>query len=305
MRIRPLLAGVAGLAAIVATAAPAAAIKYGQPDGGEHPQVGFMLAYVWDDVDGDGEQTDDELFAGWRCSGTLMDEDTFLTAGHCTSGADAVAIWFDENLEPLRVSQSFFTLEDAIDSQNPNQAAAYSKNVLTHPDYDDEAFYLHDVGVVDKLEWTNEQTVTTYGKLPELGYWDDQIAAKKKDRDRYESVGYGLQWSTPDRGLSPSNPNRRGDEGRWERLKANGELIGYRTLGGGKDNDAYVVLTNNANTGGTCSGDSGGPTFIDNSDVVVAVTSFGVNSTCAGTSGVYRIDTEDDLAFLREYISVD
>ncbi|MBC7309720.1 MAG: peptidase S1, partial [Tetrasphaera sp.] len=46
MRIRPLLAGVAGLAAIVATAAPAAAIKYGQPDGGEHPQVGFMLAYV-------------------------------------------------------------------------------------------------------------------------------------------------------------------------------------------------------------------------------------------------------------------
>ena len=37
MRIRPLLAGAAGLAALVATAAPAQAVKYGQPDGGEHP----------------------------------------------------------------------------------------------------------------------------------------------------------------------------------------------------------------------------------------------------------------------------
>ena len=207
MRIRPLLAGVAGLAAIVATAAPAAAIKYGQPDGGEHPQVGFMLAYVWDDVDGDGEQTDDELFAAWRCSGTLMDEDTFLTAGHCTSGADAAAIWFDDNLESLRQNPgSFVPFEAATSPDNPLRADAYSDVALTHPDYNDEAFYLHDVGVVDKLEWTNEQTVTTYGKLPELGYWDDQIAAKKKDRDRYESVGYGLQWSTPDRGSRPATP---------------------------------------------------------------------------------------------------
>ncbi|MGA8046189.1 MAG: hypothetical protein WCA30_07975 [Dermatophilaceae bacterium] len=35
---------------------------------------------------------------------------------------------------------------------------------------------------------------------------------------------------------------------------------------------------------------------------VVAVTSFGMNSTCAGTSDVYRIDTEDDLAWLCEFI---
>lgn len=117
-----------------------------------------------------------------------------------------------------------------------------------------------------------------------------------------ETVGYGLQWSTPVRGNSPSNPNRRSDEDLWLKLQANGELIGYRNFGAGKDNDAYVVLTYNANTGGTCSGDSGGPTLIEDTDTVVAITSFGVNDTCAGTSGVYRIDTEDDLAFLSSYI---
>lgn len=28
----------------------------------------------------------------------------------------------------------------------------------------------------------------------------------------------------------------------------------------------------------------------------------GVNSTCAGTSGVYRIDTKDDLAWLSQFV---
>ena len=105
----------------------------------------------------------------------------------------------------------------------------------------------------------------------------------------------------PTRGNSPANPNRKNDQADWLKMKSHGQLIGYRTLGGGKTNDAYVVLTNNANTGGTCSGDSGGPTFISGTSTVVAVTSFGVNETCAGTSGVYRIDTEDDLAWLSQF----
>lgn len=301
MRTRALLAGAAGLAAIVATATPAAAIKYGQPDNGEHPYVGLMIAYVWEDEDADTVMTDDELFASWRCTGTQIDADTFLTAGHCTFDADAVAIWFDDDLQAMRQAGEFITLKDAVDPANPNQADAFSDDALTHPEYDDSAFYLHDVGVVDQIEWTGEP-VAQYGALPELGYWTEQIATRKKDRDSYVTVGYGLQWSIPDRGLSPANPNRRGDADLWQKLKANGELIGYRTLGGGKTNDAYVVLTNNANTGGTCSGDSGGPTFIEGTSTVVAVTSFGVNSTCAGTSGVYRIDTEDDLAWLGQFI---
>ncbi len=297
MLTRTLIASVAGLAAVAATAAPASAIKYGQPDVGEHPYVGLMVAYTGDDLNGDGQVTDDELFASWRCTGTQMDADTFLTAGHCTDGADAVAIWYGDDLEDVRAARGFVTFAEAIDQDDPLDADAWSHTAISRPDYDGAAFYLHDVGVVDDVVLAAGTSFTTYGALPEQNYWDEQLATRKKARDSYTTVGYGLQWATP-----PNNGIGRTDEAAWLKLKAGGELIGYRQFSGGKTNDAYVVLTNNANTGGTCFGDSGGPTFIAGTSTVVAVTSFGMNSTCAGTSGVYRIDTADDLAWLSGYI---
>ena len=62
--------------------------------------------------------------------------------------------------------------------------------------------------------------------------------------------------------------------------------------------DSSLLLSNNANTGGTCFGDSGGPNFIGDTNVIAGVTSFGLNSTCAGTGGVYRIDQADDLNWI-------
>jgi secreted trypsin-like serine protease len=66
--------------------------------------------------------------------------------------------------------------------------------------------------------------------------------------------------------------------------------------------DTYMVLSNNTATGGTCFGDSGGPTF-DNtsSNLVVAVTSWGQNGNCAGKGGVYRLDQLDDEQFLDDF----
>lgn len=63
-----------------------------------------------------------------------------------------------------------------------------------------------------------------------------------------------------------------------------------------------LLLSNNARTGGTCVGDSGGPSFIGDSNVIAGVTSFGMNSTCAGTGGVYRIDRADDLEWLAKFL---
>jgi len=69
-----LLALVAALVAMVMVASPAGAITYGEPDAGEHPYVGFMIFF-------------DPNEPGWfSCSGTLLDANTFLTAGHCTFG---------------------------------------------------------------------------------------------------------------------------------------------------------------------------------------------------------------------------
>jgi len=58
-------------------------------------------------------------------------------------------------------------------------------------------------------------------------------------------------------------------------------------------------------TGGTCFGDSGGPTFdistpaIAERNLFVAVTSFAMNENCTA-GGTYRIDQPDDLAFLAD-----
>jgi secreted trypsin-like serine protease len=52
--------------------------------------------------------------------------------------------------------------------------------------------------------------------------------------------------------------------------------------------------------GGTCSGDSGGPVFLggESSDLIVGVTSFGLNSLCRGTDFAYRTDTQAVLNWI-------
>ena len=63
-----------------------------------------------------------------------------------------------------------------------------------------------------------------------------------------------------------------------------------------------LLLSNNAATGGTCFGDSGGPNYVDNTSVIGALTSFGLNNTCGGTGGVFRLDRSDVLAFVNQYL---
>ena len=49
--------------------------------------------------------------------------------------------------------------------------------------------------------------------------------------------------------------------------------------------------------GGTCFGDSGGPIFVKGTTTITAVNSFGISDTCTGSTGGYRLDQPDDLAF--------
>jgi secreted trypsin-like serine protease len=57
---------------------------------------------------------------------------------------------------------------------------------------------------------------------------------------------------------------------------------------------------NGTGEGGTCNGDSGGPVFHGgySSNLIVAVTSFGLNVLCRGTDFSYRVDQADVLAWL-------
>ena len=64
-----------------------------------------------------------------------------------------------------------------------------------------------------------------------------------------------------------------------------------------------MLLSNNANTGGTCFGDSGGPNFLGDSNVVAGVTSYGLNGACGGTGGVFRMDRGNVLSFVHDFMN--
>jgi secreted trypsin-like serine protease len=251
----------------VATAAPAAAIRYGEPDAGEHPYVGLLVA-------------DDETGAPmWRCSGTLVSPTIFVTAGHCTFGAAGVTIWFEEDLR------------DAASVGYPTGGTtSVDGTPYTHPAYDDQAFYLNDLGVVVLDEPVE---MDTYGAIPEAGYFDQFFTARGQNPQLFTAVGYGLQRNMPDpTGLTEADRVR---------LQATLQIINADAAFGEKKAGNSVLFTNNAATGGTCNGDSGGPIFVEGSNVVAAVTSYGINARCAGTGGGYRLDTADDLAFLATF----
>lgn len=263
---KPALAVAAAAAAFLflSIASPAQAITNGVPDGDDHPNVGLMVAFI------DGEPQ-------WRCSGTLISPTVYLTAGHCTYGADHVEIWFDDDLR------------DAAAVGYPTDGEV-SGTPYTHPQYDDAAFYLYDLGIVVLDE---PVIVDEYGALPTLNQLDALATQRGKQDVTFTAVGYGLQKSFPDSIADVKN--------QADRLR----MVSYPKLNQintGFTGEGSLLLSNNAHTGGTCSGDSGGPNFIGDSNVIAGVTSYGLNVTCAGTGGVYRIDRADDLAWISAFL---
>ncbi len=78
------IAAVAVTCGVLLMTATASAIVYGQPDGGDHPNVGALLA---------AQAYSDGTWA--TCTGTLISPTVFLTAAHCDQGVSQVAVTFD------------------------------------------------------------------------------------------------------------------------------------------------------------------------------------------------------------------
>ena len=249
------------VALLMVMVASVAAITDGELDGEAHPYVGLMVA---DDVDGNPL---------WRCSGTLISPTLFLTAGHCTEAPAAGAtIWFESDVESGIPENGYpYGGDTSVDG-----------TTYLHPNFDPDAFYLYDLGVVvlDEPVYMAE-----YGALPELGVLDKMATERGLQDVTFTAVGYGLQEINP-----------VFIEAERVRMVARPHLIQINTPG--FTGDFSILLSNNHATGGTCFGDSGGPNFIGESNVVGGVTSFGLNGTCGGTGGVYRLDTADDLDWL-------
>ena len=263
--MRKLLALSAALVGALAIGlVPAGAITDGELDGNGHPYVGLMVA-----KDASGTPL-------WRCSGTLISATKFLTAGHCTEAPAARAeIWFQSDVESGIPGNGY-----PFDGQA-------SGAVYTHPQYNPAAFFLKDVGMVV----IDEGTVPAgpYASVVGVGALD-ALKSKRGQQDvTFTAVGYGLQKSSP----VPSH-----DQALRIRMVSYPKLNQINVPG--FVGDFSMLLSNNAHTGGTCFGDSGGPNFSGTSTVIAGVTSFGKNGNCAGTGGVFRLDKADVHAFIAD-----
>jgi secreted trypsin-like serine protease len=266
----------ASLVAVLAVAVgPATAVTDGELDGNRHPAVVLILM----EVNG---------APAYRCSGTLIAPTYVITAGHCAG-------------EPGEFSGIRVFTESDVDAGKANGTNNYpygggasveATRWAAHPQYTSAAFFLHDVGMIELAEPINLPS-SEYGELPTVNQLD---SLKKRKQTTFTAVGYGLQKSFPDAAGWKTEANR-------VRMLAHPHLI---QINGGIAGDFSLLLSNNANTGGTCFGDSGGPNFLggDDSDrTIAAVTSFGLNGTCGGTGGVFRIDRQNVLDFVNDFMN--
>ena len=238
-------------------------ITDGTLDGNAHPAVVLIIM----DIAGK---------PAFRCSGTIIAPKVVLTAGHCAG-------------EPGEFS-GLRIFNEADVQHDPTYPGPGGPNTIeatawhSHPAFTERLFFLHDVGVVLLKKAVNLPS-GQYGKLPTQDQLD---ALQPRSSTVFTAVGYGLQEINPVH-----------IESQRIRMFAEPHLI---QINGGIVGDFSLLLSNNASTGGTCFGDSGGPNYLGTSNVIAGVTSFGLNGTCGGTGGVFRMDRKNVLDFVGQYL---
>lgn len=251
----------------------AEAITFGQPDNGEHPHVGTLL-FVQNGV------------GFFSCSGTLLTPTIMLTAGHCTEEAgnvnDVTYVRFDE--DALSGIGNYATLQDWLDNE-----WILASQVIPHPQYDDFSEFplTYDVGLVILSQPVN---LPVYGQLPTENFLE-QFTQGQGHQARFTAVGYGVQ------GIL--RPFAADD---YARYKGTVRLIELNSANNGGASAKFSNNPGNGNgQGGTCFGDSGGPIFYENTNIVTAVVSFGI-TPCIGVDYQFRVDTAAALNFLHQYV---
>ena len=265
------------LVMLTVAVSPVGAVTDGELDGNGHPYVVLLLM----EVNG---------APAFRCSGTLLSATVLLTAGHCAGAPgefSGMRVFWDSDVEAGRGG---ITNNYPFGGLNSVEAVDWA----SHPLYDPNQFFLHDVGVVILQSPGVPLSVTSeYGTLPSVNQFDVFKTKRGLQNVSFTSVGYGLQESFPTPASFLASNTRTRYVAHPKLNQINGGIVG----------DFSMLLSNNHHTGGTCFGDSGGPNFLGDSRVVAGVTSFGLNGNCAGTGGVFRTDRQNVLDFINSYLN--
>ena len=198
-----------------------------------------------------------------ECSGTLISPTVFLTAEHCDEGVSRVAVTFDSVYDAATGTEHWGTWHG-------------------DPLYSQANGDPHDIAVV---VFDKPVKGITPARLPAAGALDslqpDAVIT---------SVGYGAQSVTSGAG---------GKTFHYQdvRYGATGSLT---TL-----TQTWLKASQNAShgDGGTCYGDSGGPNFVGDTNVIAATTITG-DTACRSTNVDYRLDTSSARTFLKDYVTL-
>jgi len=236
----------------------------------EHEYVGLVVFY-----DANGEFL-------WRCSGSLLTDRVFLTAGHCTDigeGAVSARVYFEQdagaNYDPA-------TGVDPV-SGYP-ETGGITAHTLYSYGFNNFAGFPNtlDVGLVilDAPVQTVYPNIDTYASLAAAGTLD----AYGTGPDATVTVsGYGLTYTNPAKTISYRS-----------RLMAETfivNLVSHNTAGF----NVQLATNPGGDRGGTCFGDSGGPVLLDDTNVITAVNSYVLGqrtTTCKATAFAYRTDQQ-------------
>ena len=259
-------------ATLAAAPASAGAVVAGTVDTENEFSNVAVLRFL--DIDGDDR---------WRCTGTLVAPNAIITAAHCTEGAEQVYYSFavqrptvePDSVDPEDLEATGWTLggDDSVPGE---------QNIFTHPDWDGDLQNnsLDDLGLIILPEPVEGIEPVT---LPGEDYSLDGLARATE----FLVVGYGVTYEKPAEG--PKKPT------------ANALLQRHYTTSvlSNLTSDTIILAVNAKDKragGGICSGDSGGPAFLDG--IQVGVTSWGTSQFCrTGQSGFQRLDDADARSF--------
>lgn len=267
---------------VLVTVIPAFAITGGQEDGNGHPYSALLLV------------------PGFTfCSGTLIDEDVVLTAGHCTS------FWADpaSGITEVWVTFDSYASVDPDTWEITGGTWYRSTSWATHPDYVDAEWpFTWDYGLAFL---DNPVTGITPAALPAPAVLTELIGSTGQTGYRFNDVGYGQSGVSFEQKPYIRNFDfiRKFSIQRFNPSKGTVGTLDPR----------WLILQNSPseNHGGGCGGDSGSGIFLDSAepaDTVVAIHTGGyrlgyMNRLCGRlTSLNHRVDLLEVLDWIAPYL---